>query len=347
MGATEGDVIDPARVPADVVRRYLGDRVDLDHPVAEATTYRVGGRASYHFVAESIEDLVRVAGLCRDTGLMAVVIGRGSNVLFSDDGFQGLVVHLGDFAARVVIPGIEIVPVGSPVEVRLGAAVPLPVAARQLASAGLSGFEWAVGVPGTVGGAIRMNAGGHGSDMAHSLRSAEVFDFRRSSVRTMKTAELQLRFRGSGLTDDDVVLGVVIEVRRGTAEESMALIDEIVRWRRSNQPGGQNAGSVFVNPVPGEVSAGELVDRCGLRGFRIGTASVSDKHANFIQADPQGRAADVVAVMKHVRRTVLAKTGFALRSEIRLVGFDAESIAELEGDGGESAASGLHPGGRP
>ena len=101
---------------------------------------------------------------------------------------------------------------------------------------------------------------------------------------------------------------------------------EVVRWRRAHQPGGQNAGSVFVNPVPFDVSAGRLVDDLGLRGFRIGTASVSDKHANFIQADEGGRAADVRAVMEEVRARVAAATGYQLRSEIRLVGFEPPSV---------------------
>ncbi|HRE01014.1 MAG TPA: hypothetical protein PLV68_06915, partial [Ilumatobacteraceae bacterium] len=105
-------------------------------------------------------------------------------------------------------------------------------------------------------------------------------------------------------------------------ERSEATLSEIVRWRRENQPGGQNAGSVFVNPIPGELSAGELVDRVGLRGLRLGTAAVSDKHANFIQGSEGGRAADVLELIEVVRAKVLASTGFALRSEVRLVGFD-------------------------
>ena len=107
----------------------------------------------------------------------------------------------------------------------------------------------------------------------------------------------------------------------GDRAECERELDEIVRWRRENQPGGQNAGSVFVNPVPGEVAAGHLIDHCGLRGFRIGSAEVSMKHANFIQADADGKAADVLALMSHVRRVVADKTGHVMRSEVRLIGF--------------------------
>ena len=206
------------------------------------------------------------------------------------------------------------------------AAVALPVLARKTAAAGLSGFEWAVGVPGSVGGAVRMNAGGHGSDMAASLTEVTVFDIRVGVERVLAVDELGLAFRSSSLGAHELVLDATLQLQPGDAEVSGRLISEIVAWRRANQPGGQNAGSVFVNPVPGEVSAGALVDAAGLRGHRVGTAMVSDKHANFIQADDGGRADDVLALMTHVRRRVEESSGFRLRSEIRLVGFDEGDV---------------------
>lgn len=326
----------------EVVRTLLGDRVHLDHPVADQTTYRVGGRAAFFFVAESIADLEAVAELRSRTSLPVVVLGRGSNVLFADTGYPGLVLQLGEFATRVEIPSA--LPETGSVEVRIGAAAALPVAARQTAAAGLRGFEWAVGVPGSLGGAVRMNSGGHGSDMARSLRRVEIFDLTVGRTRTLDPVDVGLRFRGSGLSDGDIVLSVVVELECGSASDAVDVIDEIVRWRRANQPGGQNAGSVFVNPIPGEVSAGELIDRCGLRGFRIGSAHVSTKHANFVQADPHGRADDVIAVMRHVRDTVAASTGHRLRSEVRLIGFDPSLRADLHGD--EAAPPSAEVGGR-
>jgi UDP-N-acetylmuramate dehydrogenase len=134
-------------------------------------------------------------------------------------------------------------------------------------------------------------------------------------------AALALRFRGSNLADHQVVVSARFALARGDRVWSEAEIAEIVRWRREHQPGGQNCGSVFVNPMPFELSAGEVVDGLGLRGLRIGTAQVSEKHANFIQADEGGRAADVRAVMDAVRARVHAASGIALRSEVRLVGF--------------------------
>jgi cell division septal protein FtsQ len=206
----------------------------------------------------------------------------------------------------------------------------LPVAARQSVHRGLKGFEWGVGVPGTIGGAVRMNAGGHGSDMASSLVSARIFHLLRGVEAHVDAVDLGLRFRGSAIADHHVVLSATLNLGWATdSDAGETQLSEIVKWRRENQPGGQNAGSVFVNPVPGEVSAGALIDQIGMRGFRIGTAHVSEKHANFIQSDEGGLASDVVQVMAEIRRRVKESTGYDLRSEIRLAGFDATTDPSL------------------
>jgi len=244
-----------------------------------------------------------------------------------------MVVQLGAFATNLDIPEFESVGVDvhqdTPVHVRAGGSVPLPVAARQTAAAGLQGFEWAVGVPGTIGGGIRMNAGGHGSDMARTLLNADIFDLTCGELKTLPASDIGLRFRGSDLSDSDIVTGATLILQHGSRDVAIKLIDDVVRWRRAHQPGGQNAGSVFVNPVPTKLSAGELIDRCGKRGFRVGSAHVSDKHANFIQSDPQGTASDVVAVMRAVRTAVAEQTGYQLRSEVKLLGFSVEVAAEF------------------
>lgn len=167
-----------------------------------------------------------------------------------------------------------------------------------------------------------MNAGGHGSDMAASLVVATVFELDTGIERRLTVDELGLGFRSSALSPEAVVLDATLQLEHGDADESARLIAEVVSWRRANQPGGQNAGSVFVNPVPGEVSAGALIDAAGLRGLRLGSAHVSEKHANFIQVADGGSADDVRALMRVVRRRVEETSGYALRSEIRLVGFE-------------------------
>ena len=168
-----------------------------------------------------------------------------------------------------------------------------------------------------------MNAGGHGSDMAACLVDVDVIDLADGGVRhTLPVEAVGLRFRASSLAPAHVVVAVRLQLHVGDRAAAEAEIAEVVHWRREHQPGGQNCGSVFVNPVPGEVAAGALIDGLGLRGFRIGSAWVSDKHANFVQADEGGRAADVRAVIEAVRSQVAVATGHRLRSEVRLVGFD-------------------------
>lgn len=297
----------------------LGARVQRDVKLAAYTTYKVGGPASLLVKARSIDDLHAVSNALREKRVPLLVIGRGSNLLVADEGFAGLVVVLGDFAEQIIWPQQPGVP-----RVVVGGAVALPVLARQSAARGLTGFEWGVGVPGSVGGGVRMNAGGHGSDMAASLESIKIFHLTKGIVANVAAGDVGLRFRGSDLEPYHVVISASFALSWGDQQASEAEMAEIVRWRREHQPGGHNAGSVFVNPAPDGGSAGAIIDRLGLRGLRIGTAEVSDKHANFIQVDPGGSADDVAELMALVRARVFSETGVNLHSEVRLVGFDPE-----------------------
>jgi UDP-N-acetylmuramate dehydrogenase len=308
--------------------RLLGALAARDVPLGPMTTYKVGGAAALFVRPASVTDLSVVADAIGASGLPVLVVGRGSNLLVADEGFTGIAISLGAIGSDIELsPDSDACASGAHM-VAAGGAVALPVLARRTVAAGFAGFEWAVGVPGSIGGGVRMNAGGHGSDMAACLVDVDLFDLHEGVRATLPADRLGLRFRGSDLGDHQVVLSARLRLRRGDPVASAAELEEIVRWRREHQPGGQNAGSVFVNPVPGEVTAGELVDRLGLRGMRIGTAHVSDKHANFIQGTERGTARDVLAVIEHVRRAVAEGTGFVLRSEVRLVGFgdvDTES----------------------
>jgi UDP-N-acetylmuramate dehydrogenase len=314
----------------EVAAQLLGPRVERDANVAALTTYRVGGRAALSFHVDSLADLWHVSMVMSQVEIPVTVIGRGSNVLVSDDGFPGLVITLGDFANDVALPTDRGAP-GESAIARFGGAVALPVASRQSVAHGLTGFEWAVGVPGSIGGAVRMNAGGHGSDMATNLSSVRLFHLRKGIDCVVQAIDLGLRFRGSALTDDHVVLSADLHLEWASdAAQGNQRIDEIVRWRREHQPGGQNAGSVFVNPDPGKVSAGALIDALGLRGHRLGSACVSPKHANFIQADEGGKAMDVVRLMAMVKARVREAHGIELRSEIRLLGFDLTGDRDVD-----------------
>jgi UDP-N-acetylmuramate dehydrogenase len=309
---------------ATMLRERLGAHVRRDVPLAPMTTYRVGGPAALFVDVGSTDELVAIAEVRAATGVPVLVVGRGSNMLVADEGFAGLAISVAGFAGTIEHPADTVgLPLGAAVVVNAGGGVALPVLARQTAAAGLTGFEWAVGVPGSIGGAVRMNAGGHGSDMAACLIDVDVIDLAGGGTRrTLPAHSIGLRFRASSLAPGHVVITARLGLQVGDRAAAEAEIAEVVRWRREHQPGGQNCGSVFVNPVPGEVAAGALIDGLGLRGLRIGTAWVSEKHANFIQAGEGGSAADVRAVMEAVRARVADATGYRLRSEVRLVGFD-------------------------
>ena len=294
-----------------------------DVPIGPLTTYRVGGTARWFLTVHRVEDLLDVAR--RLDGRAVLVVGKGSNLLVRDAGFDGLVVLLGEAFAGIDVqpgPGPRAGgPDGAPdgTTVRAGGAAFLPVVARRTVAAGLTGFEWAVGVPGSIGGAVRMNAGGHGSEIAESLVGVRVVDLRTGEDGSVPASDLDLAYRRSNVRDDQVVVHADLRLRPGDVAAGEAELSEIVRWRREHQPGGQNAGSVFTNPE-GD-SAGRLIDAAGCRGLRVGSAEVSTKHANFIQADAGGSADDVFELMVAVARRVRDVHGVVLHPETRMVGF--------------------------
>jgi UDP-N-acetylmuramate dehydrogenase len=303
----------------DAVVAALGPRAQRDVPLGPRTTYRVGGPAAVFVAVEDDDDLAAVVAATAGTQIDVLVVGKGSNLLVADAGFPGLAVALGERFAEITIDD-ELV--------HAGGAAALPVVARRTVAAGLTGFEWAVGVPGSVGGAVRMNAGGHGSDIAATLVGVRVVDLRTGEDGVVPARALDLGYRRSTVQPHQLVVAADLALAVGDRAQGERELGDIVAWRRANQPGGPNAGSVFTNP-DGD-SAGRLIDAAGLKGLRVGTASVSPKHANFIQADDGGRADDVHALMQLVAERVEAATGVRLRPETRLVGFDNPQ-REVEG----------------
>ena len=294
----------------------LGPSLRRDHGLAPHTTYRVGGPARLFVTVADLAELETLAAIVSGasrTGppVPVLVVGRGSNLLVADRGFDGLAVALSGRLARFEIDG--------PMVGASGGAL-LPVVARASVEDGLTGFEWAVGVPGTVGGAVRMNAGGHGSDISESLIDAVIVDLHRGDTEVRAASALQLGYRTSNIASHQVVASVRLKLRSGDWATSRSGLTEIVHWRRANQPGGRNAGSVFTNPE--HAAAGELIESAGAKGLRIGTAEVSAKHANFIQSDEGGQASDIVEVMREVRRRVRDAHGVELSAETHLVGFE-------------------------
>jgi UDP-N-acetylmuramate dehydrogenase len=310
-------VVGAAIVTVDALAARLtaaGVRVERHVAVADLTTYHVGGPVAVLARVGTPAELAAVAAaLAGDAFPPLLVVGRGSNLLVADAGFPGLGLLLdGDFEALDLDAGPEVV--------ATGAAVALPVLARRAAAAGRTGLEFFVGIPGSVGGAVRMNAGGHGRETADVLVQAEVADLSAGGrPEARPVTALGLGYRCSALGPSEVVTRASFRVAPGDPARAEEEVAAIVRWRREHQPGGANAGSVFANP-PGD-SAGRIIDSLGLKGLRVGGAFVSPKHANFFQAEPGASADDVRRLVFEVRRRVLDATGVTLAPELRMIGF--------------------------
>jgi len=300
----------------DLIAEFL-DSSDLNKEVAasydlgQLSTYRVGGTAKFFTRVSNLTSLEGISEFITESDMKVLIVGNGSNLLISDSGFDGLVIQLGENFENVSVVNQEVI---------AGGAVSLPVLARHTVKNGLSGLEWAVGVPGTVGGAVRMNAGGHGASISDSLLSATIFDLQTKKYKNLNVEELKMDYRSTAISNYEIVVDSRFSLDVGNAEKGNERISEIVKWRRENQPGGQNAGSVFMNPL-GD-SAGRLIDAAGLKGYEIGSAMVSEKHANFIQVKPNGSANDVYRLMKLIHSRVLEETGVSLETETVMVGFD-------------------------
>ena len=297
----------------EITEKIEDENISTGVPLSRFSTYRVGGPAALLIKVEDTSVFSLLVKALKKFHLPILLIGNGSNLLISDDGFEGAVLKLGESFETIEIEG-EVV--------KAGAAVKLPVLARETVKFGLSGFEWAVGVPGTVGGAVRMNAGGHGSDIASSLLEVTTINLLTGVSSNVPAKALDFSYRYSCIKNTDFVLDAKFELIQGDKDESKRFLNEIVRWRRDNQPGGQNSGSVFTNPE-GD-SAGRLIEAAGLKGTRIGSAHISEKHANFIQVDEDGSAEDVRKLMSLVIEKVEDFHSITLTPETVLVGFDSD-----------------------
>jgi UDP-N-acetylmuramate dehydrogenase len=279
-------------------------------PLAPLTTYKLGGPARWLAEPRTEKELVEVTDALRRSPCDVLVLGRGSNLLIADGGFDGLVIRLGrDFSYVSFDKG----------DVVAGAATSLPVLARTAVRRGRGGLEFFVGIPGSVGGAIRMNAGCHGAETADVLNSARILDLDRVAVEERSPARLELSYRHSNLTEREIVLSATFATIEADTAEAEDTMREISRWRKEHQPGGTlNAGSVFKNP-PGD-AAGRIIDEAGLKGYRLGAVAVSEKHANFIVADEGATADDVHRLIVTVRSIVAERIGVDLEPEIRFAG---------------------------
>jgi len=295
------------------IQRRIGAKTSRDEPLARFTTMRVGGPADLFVTAHNRMELRALIRFARSRAVPHVVLGRGSNVVISDRGVRGLVIQ--DRAEGSKIEGDRYI---------AEAGVPMARAATETQKAGLTGLEFGLAIPGTVGGAVWANAGAHESDVEAILESADVLTADGTEAR-LTAEELALSYRDSRLKHPPAdgmaewVLAATFRLEPAPAEAIKERLDDIRRWRQAHQPLGlPSAGSVFRNPA-GD-SAGRLIDGAGLKGTRIGGAVVSEKHANFIVNDQKGTAADVRRLGDRVADEIERAHGVRLEYEIVFLG---------------------------
>ena len=315
-GATATDTAALERAET-LLRRVAGSRVRTGRPLAPLTTFRVGGPAALYMDAESDEDLSAAARAVRETGIHTAVLGKGSNVLVSDEGFPGLVIRLGKSYRWAERDGHRI---------RAGGAMPLPALAGVALRNSLTGLEFGVAIPATLGGAVRMNAGAHGHAMDEVVETVELFRLQTPGPQKVSAAEAGFTYRRSALPPDGVVVAATAALAPASTADVRALMEEAREWRRATQPLAEpNCGSVFKNPPDGH--AASLIESLGAKGVSVGGASVSTKHANFIVTAPGTRSADVVKLIRRLQRMVADRHGIRLEPEVHLVGpFDVTPL---------------------
>jgi UDP-N-acetylmuramate dehydrogenase len=297
------------------LKAALGDRVRKDVAIARFTSFRLGGPAALMVECNAREDLTAVAAASRAHGLETLVLGKGTNVLISDRGFDGVVVRLSKGFDFIDDEGMTI---------KAGGITQLPRVANRAAKRGLTGLEFAIAIPATVGGAVRMNAGAHGKAVADVLDEAEVFDLAGGIMRTLKPSDLSMSYRHSALSSTDIVCSAGFQLTEGNPDKILKRMEEYREHRSRTQPvDAPNAGSMFKNP-PND-SAGRLIEEAGLKGLRVGGAEVSQKHGNFFLAHRGSTSQDVHDLMARVQKAIHEKFGVLLLPEVWTIGkFDRE-----------------------
>lgn len=287
--------------------------VQRDFPLERLTTVRTGGPAEFFARAGSLDELCELLAWAAGAGLQVGVVGSGSNLLVADAGVHGLVIKLDRELARIEQDGHRL---------RCGGGARLPAVAAHAARAGLSGIEFGVNIPGTVGGAVRMNANAYGGELARALEWIEVVTA--DGVARRRPEELGFAYRRSGLGAGEVVAGARFALRSAPADEVKGALAEMRSQRRAAQPSGiKTFGSTFKNPDDPRAegrTAGQLLEAAGCRGLAVGGACFSAKHANFVENRGEATTADVIALMAEGRRRVRERFGVALAPEVQALG---------------------------
>ena len=293
------------------LQKLLGEaKVLVQEPMASHTTFRIGGPADYFVMPETVEELAAVLKLCKEEQMPYFILGNGSNLLVGDKGFRGVVIQLYKNFDGIQIDGTKVTAKAGAMLIRV---------AKESGKAGLTGLEFASGIPGTIGGAMVMNAGAYGGEMKDVVTAVTVLT-KEGDIKNLTGDEMNFRYRGSVVEDEGyIVLEAVMELKEGNLEEIQARIDELSIQRKTKQPiEYPSAGSTFKRPEG--YFAGKLIQDAELRGYRVGGAQVSEKHCGFVINAGGATAADVMQLMQDVSEKVNAQFGVTLEPEVKRVG---------------------------
>ncbi len=289
-------------------------RLFYDVPLARHTTFGIGGKAYSLLLPKDKDDLIEAVRFFKENRIPFFVLGAGSNVLFLDKGFPGVVIKImGMLDSLTILKGGNLA--SEEVLIYAGAGVSLQKLISFSIKNALKGLEFLAGIPGTVGGAIASNAGAFGQEIKDVIDSIEILD--NDQIMWIKSAPERFSYRKGPVEKNELILGAIIKVKIGPSQDSRAKIIEYVKWRRDNQPRAKSAGSIFKNPEG--VPAGRLIEELGFKGYRIGNAMVSYKHANFIINLGGAKASDVLSIMKAIKERVWEEYKISLEPEIRIV----------------------------
>ena len=286
------------------------EQILIEEPMKKHTTFRIGGPAEYLILPQTAEEIADVVKLCRQEEIPWYIVGNGSNLLVADEGVRGVVIQLLRNFNQIQVEGCQI---------RMQAGAQNAAVAKRALDASLTGFEFAAGIPGTIGGAVVMNAGAYGGEMKDILKEVTVLD-QNGMIRTIPTEELELGYRTSIIARKGyVVLEAVIVLKTGDPKEIKAAMDDLKEKRVTKQPlEYPSAGSTFKRPEG--YFAGKLIMDAGLRGFSVGGAQISEKHCGFVINKGNATAEDVTELMDETKKIVMEKFGVALEPEVKRLG---------------------------
>lgn len=278
-------------------------------PLSRHTSFQIGGPAALFCEPQNKRQLARAIAVCRQAGVRYYLLGKGTNILFADEGFDGVVIHIGEVLGDIECNGLS-------VTAQAGAALSKVCIAA--ANEGLSGLEFAYGIPGCVGGAVYMNAGAYGGEMCQVVTGVTAMD-RAGNLLDIPADKLDLSYRHSRFMNEDlVILSVRVKLEKGDREEIRAKMAELMTRRRTSQPLElPSAGSTFKRPATGYAAA--MIEAAGLKGLRVGDAQVSEKHAGFVVNRGRATCKDVLRLMEQVQDRVEQDTGVRLEPEVRIL----------------------------